>query len=194
MSPKEFVRFSRKRMRQEDDREPRLIVTAEAMEFIKHTAAVSPTVETGGILMGFHNGADIKVVKATDAGPGARRSSCGFLRDSEYCQKILNEEFKRSGADYVGEWHTHVIDLPRPSGGDLTTLAAIILDPEYNFPSFAMLLGVLRNEVTDVLSYIVVANASDGDPRRRIVTVREVIAASADNDESSEEGPSKECR
>lgn len=124
--------------------------------------------ETGGILIGFHAGKDIRIVKASDAGPNARRSSCGFLRDTSYCQAILDQEHATSGADYVGEWHTHIIDLPRPSEGDLLTLARIILDPDYEFPSFCMILVINRRRAPEVQGYIVeVEPAADIGSGRR---------------------------
>jgi integrative and conjugative element protein (TIGR02256 family) len=139
---------------------PRLVVAPEAYLLIEQLARDRTGKETGGILIGFHDGKDIRVVKATDEGPNAQRSTCGFLRDTRYCQTILGQEHAASGADYVGEWHTHVIDLPRPSGGDLLTLARIILDPDYNFPSFSMILAINRHGVSEVQGYMVEAEAA----------------------------------
>lgn len=147
---------------------PRLALTPEAYQLIERLARDGAGKETGGILIGFHAGKDIRVVKASDAGPNAQRSSCGFLRDTRYCQAMLDQEHAGSGADYVGEWHTHVIDLPRPSEGDLLTLARIILDPDYNFPSFSMILAINRGGVPEVQGYMVeVEPAPDADAHRR---------------------------
>jgi integrative and conjugative element protein (TIGR02256 family) len=175
MSPKESVKYLRKLTKQAVERLPKLTVSPHVIDFIQRTASQSPMTETGGILMGHHVGRDIRVLRATDAGPGARRSQCGFLRDTEYCQKILNEEFAVSGADYLGEWHTHVINLPHPSRGDLETLARIVLDPDYNFPSFAMILAVVLNDETKLLSYIVHAQTTDEKSDRKVVTVAQVV-------------------
>jgi integrative and conjugative element protein (TIGR02256 family) len=112
--------------------------------------------------MGFHEGKNIRVVRASDAGPNARRSSCGFLRDTAFCQTALNEEYARSGADYVGEWHTHVIDLRRPSEGDLATLAGLVVDTDYAFPSFSMILVVVSQDSAEVLGYMA-TKAADTD-------------------------------
>jgi|SRR6266850_21837 len=150
---------------------PKLAISADAIAFIERTASQSPVSETGGILIGYHSGSDIHVVKATDAGPYAQRSSCEFLRDRAYCQNILNEEFAATGADYVGEWHTHVVDLPGPSDGDLQTLAGIILDPDYNFPSFAMILAIVRNQRAELMSYIVTAEPMPNKAGRKLVSV-----------------------
>jgi integrative and conjugative element protein (TIGR02256 family) len=172
---KELVKYSPKLRGQARERTPKLMISAEVASFIERTAAQSPNTETGGILIGHHIGRDIRVKRATDAGPSARRSQCGFLRDTEYCQKILNEEFAASGADYLGEWHTHVIDLPRPSRGDLETLARIALDPDYNFPSFAMILAVVLKGEAKLLSYVIATDLASAKRNRRFVTVAQVI-------------------
>lgn len=119
---------------------PKLLVQASVLEFLKRMASESHQAETGGILIGFHRGTDILITRASDAGPKALKSSCSVLRDTEHCRAVLEQEFSSTGADYVGEWHTHVVDLPHPSTGDLRTLAGIMMDPDYDFQSFGMIL------------------------------------------------------
>jgi integrative and conjugative element protein (TIGR02256 family) len=156
---------------------PRLFVVPDVLTYITDLVRAETGRETGGILIGFHQGRDIRIVKASDAGPLARRSSCGFLRDTGYCQAILDQEHAASGADYVGEWHTHVVDLARPSEGDIATLAGIILDPDYSFLSFSMLLVIRRAEAVEVQAYAVTADAERSDRRRsrtRVVRVCQV--------------------
>jgi integrative and conjugative element protein (TIGR02256 family) len=174
MLKREPAKFSTKLISEEHESCPKLSIQAEVLAFIERTAATDPSAETGGILLGFHNGRNIRIVKASEAGPNAKRSSCGFLRDTQYCQQVLNEEHALSGADYVGEWHTHVIDLPRPSEGDLVTLTGIILDRDYNFPSFSMILAIVRGTSIQLLSYIVTAESHElkhlqGDSERQCV-------------------------
>jgi integrative and conjugative element protein (TIGR02256 family) len=162
---------------------PRLIVTADALRTVEKGGDGADGKETGGVLIGFHEGKDIRVVKASDAGPNAQRSACGFLRDTAYCQGMLDREHSLSGADYVGEWHTHVIDLPHPSEGDLLTLASIILDPDYNFPSFSMLLVVKRPRGTEIQGYMVTAEgASSQHSSARKVQVARVVPVIQESD------------
>lgn len=175
MCPKRRLRYYPKLTERANDATPKLTLSAHSLALIQHTAAESPASENGGILIGHHSAKDIQVVKATDAGPNARRSPCGFLRDTAYCQRILDAEFAASGADYLGEWHSHVVDLPRPSKGDLQTLAAIILDPDYNLPSFAMVLAIVRSGKVELLSYIVTADPVNDGSGLRIVTVAQVV-------------------
>ena len=175
MSHKEQAKYLTQLTKRGDHPSLRLTVSSEAVAFIRDTALASPRAETGGILIGHHKGRDIHVVKATDAGPGATRSRCGFLRDTLYCQGVLNREFEKTGADYLGEWHTHVLDLPRPSEGDLRTLAAIMLDPDYQFPSFAMILAIVLDKNVDLLSYVVTVDEYPENSARKLVRVDYVI-------------------
>ena len=124
-------------------RAPRLLVSDEAREVIVREAALYRDVETGGILMGrFDSAGAIHVTHASGPGPNAVHEPAFFLRDTAYCAGVLREHYGRFGADYVGEWHTHVDGLRVPSPGDLVTLANIMHDPDYDFESFAMLLAV----------------------------------------------------
>jgi hypothetical protein len=70
-----------------------------------------------------------------------------FLRDTEYCATVLRQCYEETGADYVGEWHSHVGRLNHPSGGDLVTLSGIMSDPDYDFQSFAMVIAVRAGRI-----------------------------------------------
>jgi integrative and conjugative element protein (TIGR02256 family) len=152
------VKYSLSSNRGHHKADPNVAIGRDVVDYIKLTAAASCDGETGGILIGFHYGRHIKVTKASDAGPLARRSSCSFLRDTAYCQSVLQDEYSRTGADYVGEWHTHIIDLPGPSEGDLLTLARIILDPDYQLPSFVMIVVTVVAGPPDLHSFAITSH------------------------------------
>ena len=86
-------------------------------------AETPPHLETGGILLGTLS--PLHVVVAGDAGPGAVRTPTFFLRDLEYTQKLASVEAAVSGAQWIGEWHTHPTGPPYPSHTDLTTYARL---------------------------------------------------------------------
>ena len=126
---------------------PRLFVSAEARTLIEREASSSPQVETGGILMGYIDPpATIHVTHASGPGPAARQTPTAFLRDTSFCAAILHEHYERFGVDYIGEWHSHVMPLQEPTIGDIQTLRGILHDPDYDFPAFAMVLGVVNAE------------------------------------------------
>lgn len=109
----------------------------------REVAGFSRNLETGGILIGFTDATGlIRVTHASGPGPNAVHQPSHFLRDTEYCAKILRQCYEETGADYVGEWHSHVGRLTHPSGGDLVTLSGIMSDPDYDFELFAMVIAV----------------------------------------------------
>lgn len=141
----------------------------KALETMQSLARQSER-ETGGILVGFNNGRDVHVVDASDAGPKANASAVHFLRDTEHCRTFLDQQFSAAGADYVGEWHSHVVSLRRLSEGDLKTIAGLFLDPDYDFVSFVIVLVVVADERCDI--HVYVAERVDSQKGRRGVNIR----------------------
>jgi len=133
---------------------PVIEIAPSVMEQIRGLAIESTGHETGGILVGFNQGRDIIITEVSDAGPKAETSRHHFLRDTDYCRGFLTERYKETGADYVGEWHSHVVSLHRLSGGDLNTLAGIFIDPDYDFSSFAVVLVVMHRKEPDFHVYV----------------------------------------
>jgi integrative and conjugative element protein (TIGR02256 family) len=145
----------------------RVSISLSALSEMRDFSRRSKTTESGGILVGFNKGKDIEVVTASDAGPNAKQSSTHFLRDTGYCREFLARCYQESSADYVGEWHSHVVDLHHLSGGDLRTLAGIFVDPDYDFVSFAVALVVVGEKDLELLVYV--AETAREERRRRIV-------------------------
>src|SRR5437868_921976 len=125
---------------------PRLSILRQQYEEIRRLARESDT-ETGGVLIGFQDGTDMVITKATEPGPKAVRTISNFLIDTEYCRRVLQEEYSLSGADYVGEWHSHVVPFDGLSGGDVSTIVGIMTDPEYHFHSFVVILALPSENV-----------------------------------------------
>jgi integrative and conjugative element protein (TIGR02256 family) len=101
-----------------------LHLTTAACETIAAEAAQRLPVETGGILLGYREAANIVVTHALVVeGPGASRSR--YVRDDVEANRILEEFLKQRSSDdvigYVGEWHSH----PAPSGPSPTDHAAM---------------------------------------------------------------------
>lgn len=77
--------------------------------------------ESGGIFTGYRRGAHLHVCALTSPLPGDRRSRTSFHRMDHGHQAIANARWKGSSqrSDYLGEWHTHPEETPRPSGVDM---------------------------------------------------------------------------
>lgn len=134
---------------------PTLIVKKSVCDFIIKTTKESPNVETGGILMGYDKKPlTVHVTHASLPGPNAFHSATKFVRDTEYCRKILLEHYNNFGVDYVGEWHSHIAPLRGMSIGDYLTVGSIMNDSDYNFNAFAVIVAVLRKDEVSLIGYV----------------------------------------
>jgi integrative and conjugative element protein (TIGR02256 family) len=96
--------------------EPRI---SEVMD--SHRQLTPDASEAGGILLGFRRPPHLHVTDLTEPLPTDERTRFWFRRNHHgHAQAALRhwERTQRTG-DYMGEWHTHPEDLPKPSGKDL---------------------------------------------------------------------------
>lgn len=79
--------------------------------------------EVGGLLLGFHRGHHLHVKFATVPALGDISEKFRFVRRSLSHQVFAYRAWITSGfrCGWIGEWHTHPEDDPRPSHVDLTT-------------------------------------------------------------------------
>jgi integrative and conjugative element protein (TIGR02256 family) len=79
--------------------------------------------EAGGVLLGrfLIGNSDIVVDRITVPMRGDGRSRFGYFRSKNVHQKQISEAWvsSRGTCNYLGEWHTHPEDDPRPSSHDL---------------------------------------------------------------------------
>jgi integrative and conjugative element protein (TIGR02256 family) len=111
-----------------------VVLTESVRDAIVSQVESAIAVETGGILLGFIDD-DRKaiVVRATEAGPNAKRSATGFERDVQFVQTQLDQAAKKFGHRglYIGEWHSHLEVEPQPSGRDIMSMCGIAEAPNY---------------------------------------------------------------
>lgn len=102
--------------------------------------------ETGGILLGHDEGhAHSFIVRhCGNAGPGAVRTPTFFLRDLDHARKLADEVYAFDRSLWIGEWHTHGIDLPLPSTRDLLTYQRHLNDPDLCFARFLAVILLAR--------------------------------------------------
>lgn len=126
----------------EDDEAGSISITAKALHTILTEALRSSNgLETGGILLGTDSpGYGPTVLMAGLPGPNAIHLPQFFSRDTEYAQRLANEAWARSGAQWIGEWHTHPGGQPSPSAADLNSYAGHLNDTELSFDRFVSLI------------------------------------------------------
>lgn len=88
------------------------------IEFYKHNL---PNLESGGIVLGrISPNQHIIVDELTSPTSKDKRGFYFFERDRGNAQKIINKRWKESNGEqiYLGEWHTHNENIPKPSKRD----------------------------------------------------------------------------
>lgn len=106
-----------------------IIINASVMrQMDKHRQIRGHHREAGGILMGRRRGRHLEVTIATTPKRDDKRTRLGFERISLFHQKFAIRAWQRfeRTLDYVGEWHTHPENTPRPSGIDRTEWAKLL--------------------------------------------------------------------
>ena len=119
-------------------------ITERVLGFIEGQACLATKEETGGIIGGLGSVEEGSVVvsHASDGGPSAKRKRYFFSRDTVYCQKVVDVWASQSDGkvDYLGEWHKHFEDDPKPSITDLQTLKTIADKPDYHITTALLLI------------------------------------------------------
>ena len=111
--------------------------------FQRHIQARPWDREAGGLLLGTVHGANILVVEATVPTRWDRRFRYMFERMWFGHRSIAQNRWKVSGGTvrYVGEWHTHPQDVPRPSGLDSTEWKKLARNRADGRPVLAVIVG-----------------------------------------------------
>jgi len=92
--------------------------------------------ETGGLLIGFDVPEGLLVTDAGAPGPKGVRRNDFFMRDVDYAEDVLRDVFMRTGAVWVGDWHTHPGYPNGPSRTDTKSYMRLLADAELNFDAF----------------------------------------------------------
>lgn len=89
--------------------------------FSRYAQEGCDTREAGGILLGHVRGPHLEIIEATEPTFWDRRFRFLFERKTYHHHSIAKRRWLESGGTirYVGEWHTHPEDYPRPSLTDI---------------------------------------------------------------------------
>lgn len=111
--------------------------------FERHIQARPSDCEAGGLLLGTVHGSNIAVAEATWPTTWDKRFRHLFERMPFGHGRIAQARWKASGGTvrYVGEWHTHPQDYPRPSGLDRTEWNKLTRKRADGRPMLAVIVG-----------------------------------------------------
>jgi len=111
--------------------------------FERHIQARHSDYEAGGLLLGTVHGSNIIVVEATAPTIRDKRFQYLFERMPFGHSSIARARWRgsRGTVRYVGEWHTHPQDYPRPSGLDRTEWNKLSRKRADGRPMLAVIVG-----------------------------------------------------
>ncbi|MBX7135745.1 MAG: Mov34/MPN/PAD-1 family protein [Fimbriimonadaceae bacterium] len=109
---------------------PRVVFDQKALEKTLRFRQLNGQAEAGGILLGMFFPAENKlhVMFATSPGGQDARGPCSFKRDARRSTRIARIIWQQSKGQvhYLGEWHTHPEEHPRPSCLDRLSMARLL--------------------------------------------------------------------
>ena len=115
-----------------------VLVEASVVETLLQWRQLGSSPEAGGVLLGFRRSAHLHVAGCTTPQSKDRRSRFFFYRRDNGHQKEATRFWNATGGTgyYLGEWHTHPEDVPKPSpvdSGEWQRLSRSKLGPEVLF-------------------------------------------------------------
>lgn len=102
--------------------------------------------ESGGILLGQVKDKEIYILKISIPSKLDKSSRTSFKRDRQKAQIIIDHEFQNSGQKtiYLGEWHTHPENYPKPSIVDVNMILSQQVENKLNEPFVLLLIQGLK--------------------------------------------------
>ncbi|MBW3098813.1 Mov34/MPN/PAD-1 family protein [Pseudohoeflea sp. DP4N28-3] len=107
----------------------------EHMDAHRQTSWRAP--EAGGQLFARIDGPRISIVEATGPRPTDRRRRCSYVPDRKAEQAEIDQRF-RLGLQFIGDWHTHPEEWPRPSSIDLANVTECVSRSTHNLGGFVL--------------------------------------------------------
>lgn len=116
-----------------------VLIPAAVLQAIEAEADRHAPQETGGILLGYPDRANRRLVQITlQVGPGPRavHEAHRFEPDGAWQERQVAAMYAASGrvSTYLGDWHSHPCGSHKPSGLDRSTAARIALCEEARAP------------------------------------------------------------
>nr|WP_279053174.1 Mov34/MPN/PAD-1 family protein [Acinetobacter tandoii] len=97
-----------------------VLSTEVATTLISYRQLSNSSPESAGVIIGERRGVHIVIKMLSEPSRWDIRSRFMVDRISNHHQKVVDKAFKKSNGEwhYLGEWHTHPEDVPKPSATD----------------------------------------------------------------------------
>ena len=120
--------------------EQRLIFTKEVTNhFFAHRQTHWWHREAGGQLFARFELPDIIVVEATGPRRSDHRTRYSYYPNRRAEQREIVERH-RSGLHFIGDWHTHPVDVPTPSNDDVDSMVELVTRSKHALNAFVLVI------------------------------------------------------
>lgn len=118
-----------------------VIVLADAVlaQFHAHRQTRLLQRESGGQLFARFEVSQILVVEATGPRAADRRTTSSFLPNRRAEQREIDERH-HAGVHYIGDWHTHREDVPKPSATDVRSIQECFARSKHDLVGFVLVI------------------------------------------------------
>ncbi|MFA3684429.1 Mov34/MPN/PAD-1 family protein [Acinetobacter baumannii] len=115
--------FDKELVFQAQDRSLVVISTEVANILVSYRQLSDSSQESAGVLIGERRGVHIVIKMLSEPSIWDIRSRFMVDRVSRHHQQVVDDAFKKSDGEwhYLGEWHTHPEDVPKPSMTDYSS-------------------------------------------------------------------------
>lgn len=133
-----------------------LYITPKAWRQIEEAVKKKPSLETGGVMMGYSLGEDRWVVTyASEPGPNAIHQPHSIFFDDTHLNKLVRKLNRSRQWKYIGDWHSHTVKRLSPSKGDKRTIWSKATQSMYMSSSPLMLIvGLGKNNQVHARGFI----------------------------------------
>ncbi|MEJ1340382.1 MAG: Mov34/MPN/PAD-1 family protein [Candidatus Sedimenticola sp. (ex Thyasira tokunagai)] len=121
-------------------------ITDECIEVFKNNRRNSKSNERGGLL--FSSPVVSDCVEVSSVSEPTKKDKSGkyyFYPDPASSQQEIDRQFARQLA-YVGDWHTHPSDIPKPSPKDVVTIKKVFNESSHNLNYVLMIIIGTSND------------------------------------------------
>ncbi len=122
-------------------------ITSSAINVIeKYKQITKKAKESGGILLGQIKGKEVYILEVSTPNKFDKASIYSFNCNKDAAQVIINYEFINSGKKtiYLGEWHTHPENYPKPSDIDKKMIIKQYFKNKLNEPFLILIIQGLK--------------------------------------------------
>ena len=121
------------------DSDQQILLSQSVLEVFSAYRQLKAETESGGLLFAEFNFPQICITEASPPHSSDKRWRTFFIPNRVLQRRLIRSHFKK-GLHFVGEWHTHPMAVPVPSGVDLESMTEAFSKSRHELNYFMMVI------------------------------------------------------